>query len=197
MASVYLIEYAYKSICFLDFLNESLKSWESVPQKNENNIDLSMSEKQQKFREINNDNLLSYYEKEKISENNPKNINSKKVEFIEEWAKTNGIKFSKNFSFEEINKFSDQIYKIYIAKLNGLKNEKNLILNLCFPQLIKNLFNLFELLNEIKTIFLKEKNLERDNYTNLLIEFDEKENTIKSYIQIEKNFKKNEKKKNE
>ena len=191
MADLYLIEYAYRSLYFLDYLNNSLKNWESVVNINKN---LFLKEKQIKFNEINNDNLLKYLLNEKENENCPKKLNNYKINIIRNWAISNKINLSKNLSFDELYELSDKIFLIYKNELNQMRSEKNEILSLCFPQLINNLFSLFDILNEIKKIFLKEKNSEMDKYSQLILECEEKSQTLKSYEKNLKNKYNNEKK---
>ena len=139
----------------------------------------ALNQKQNIFRINNNNNLVKYQEDEKKNEDHPHNLNYEKVEFIRKWATSNSINTSKELPFEEIDELNNKINKIYTDKLNKLKMEKNAILQLLFPQLIKSLFDSFNLLTEIKTITLKERNNEIDKYTSLLIEANEKEKELK------------------
>lgn len=193
MTDLYLIEYAYRSIYFLDFLNNSLKNWEFVL----NDKNLFLNEKQFKFSEINNDNLLKYFQNEKENENCPKNINNYKINIIRNWATSNKINLSKNLSFDELYELSDKIFLIYKNELNQMRSEKNEILSLCFPQLINNLFGLFEILNEIKKIFQHEKNSGNEKYTKILLECEKKSKLIQSYINNENKYNKEKKELNE
>ena len=187
MDSLYLIEYSYRSLKFINFLEQSLNSWKQVPETNEMKNKLTMQEKQMIFRQINNDNLIEYQKFENSVEM-PKSgkVDSQKVDFIKKWAKSNNIKYS-NFNFEEIYYISNQIYNFYINKLNKLKEEKNSVLNLVFPQLIKSLFFSFQILNELMSIFLKEKNTEKDNFTSLLLKTEEDEKKYKEEFNDLKN----------
>ena len=186
MDRFYLLEFSYRSLYFLNFLNDSLKNWESIGGETENYQNLTLIEKQYKFRDINKSNLLNYQENEKKNDNFPKNINNYKAQIIKDWAKSKKINISKNLSFNELDEISDKIFKIYITLLNKLKSENNFIINLCFSQIINNLFGLVILLNELKGILIKDKNFESDQYTKLIIELNEKENIIKNYMKNEK-----------
>ena len=180
MSRFYLIELSYRSIKFLDFLNVSLEIWNSVPSANEKNQKYSLSQKQDIFRHMNNNNLIKYQKNGAKDEDNPKNPNYEKIEIIRKWAQQNNIKSSKDLPFEEINEINNIIYKKYINKLKDLKEKRNKILQLIFPQLSKSLFDSFHLLYEIKTITLKEKNNEIDKYTKLIIDSNSKEKQLKN-----------------
>ena len=58
------------------------------------------------------------------------------------------------------------------------------ILYLLFPQLIRSLFDSFKILNELMSIFLKEKNTEKNNFTNLILKTEENENNFKEEIKL-------------
>ncbi len=187
MDSLYLIEYSYRSLQFINFLEQSLNSWKEVPETNEMKKKLTIQEKQMIFRRINDNNLIEYQKFENSVEM-PKSgkVDSQKVDFIKKWAKSNNIKYS-NFNFEEIYYISNQIYNFYIKKLNKLKEEKNSVLNLVFPQLIKSLFSSFQILNELMSIFLKEKNAEKNRFTDLILKTEEDEKKYKEEFNILKN----------
>ena len=187
MDSLYLIEYSYRSLQFINFLEQSLNSWKEVPETNEMKKKLTMQEKQMIFRKINDNNLIEYQKFENSVEM-PKSgkVDSQKVDFIKKWAKSNNIKYS-NFNFEEIYYISNQIYNLYIKKLFKLKEEKNSVLNLVFPQLIKSLFSSFQILNELMSIFLKEKNAEKNRFTDLILKTEEDEKKYKEEFNILKN----------
>ena len=184
MDSLYLIEYSYRSLQFINFLEQSLNSWKEVPETNEMKKKLTMQEKQMIFRKINDNNLIEYQKFENSVEM-PKSgkVDSQKVDFIKKWAKSNNIKYS-NFNFEEIYYISNQIYNFYIKKLFKLKEEKNSVLNLVFPQLIKSLFSSFQILNELMSIFLKEKNAEKNRFTDLILKTEEDEKKYKEEFNI-------------
>ena len=187
MDSLYLIEYSYRSLQFINFLEQSLNSWKEVPETNEMKKKLTMQEKQMIFRKINDNNLIEYQKFENSVEM-PKSgkVDSQKVDFIKKWAKSNNIKYS-NFNFEEIYYISNQIYNFYIKKLFKLKEEKNSVLNLVFPQLIKSLFSSFQILNELMSIFLKEKNAEKNRFTDLILKTEEDEKKYKEEFNDLKN----------
>jgi hypothetical protein len=187
MDSLYLIEYSYRSLQFINFLEQSLNSWKEVPETNEMKKKLTMQEKQMIFRKINDNNLIEYQKFENSVEM-PKSgkVDSQKVDFIKKWAKSNNIKYS-NFNFEEIYYISNQIYNLYIKKLFKLKEEKNSVLNLVFPQLIKSLFSSFQILNELMSIFLKEKNAEKNRFTDLILKTEEDEKKYKEEFNDLKN----------
>ena len=187
MDSLYLIEYSYRSLQFINFLEQSLNSWKEVPETNKMKEKLTIQEKQMIFRKINDNNLIEYQKFENSVEM-PKSgkVDSQKVDFIKKWAKSNNIKYS-NFNFEEIYYISNQIYNLYIKKLFKLKEEKNSVLNLVFPQLIKSLFSSFQILNELMSIFLKEKNAEKNRFTDLILKTEEDEKKYKEEFNDLKN----------
>ena len=176
MASLYLIEFSYRSIYFLKFLDDSLKVWAKIVGREEIP---NLTQKQNAFRVINNNNLLEYQKYENLDESQPKELNECKINLIRDWAKVNSINVSKDLPFEEIYSLNDRVYQKYIGTLTSLKKEKNQILQLLFPQLIKNLFGSFELLNKTKSTFLEERNEEKYKFTKLFLESEKKENDLK------------------
>ena len=190
MDILYLIEYSYRALYFINFLEQSLNNLKKVPETNEKNQKLSLTEKQMKFRQINDDNLFEYQKFEKTIEiTKIENVDSKKVEYIKNWANSNKIKYSNILDFEEIYNISNKIYEFYINTLNKLKIEKNIILHLLFPQLIRSLFDSFKILNELMSIFLKEKNTEKNNFNKLFLKTEENENNFKEIKLLKKNNK--------
>ena len=179
MSRLYLIEFSYRSIKLFNFMKISIENWEKTPQLNSKNEKIKLSDRQTLFRQINDKNLIEYQNEEKKDVKNPKEINQEKVEIIRAWAQKNNFKLSKELTFEEIYLIYEKIFKLYIEKLRDLKQSRNYILQLLFPQITKNLFDSLELLNEIKSIFYEEKNIEKNNYTNLLLESEKQENAIK------------------
>ena len=175
-----MIEFAYKNICFMNFLENSLDSWNFVVS---NHSEVKLTQKQQLFREKNDDNLLKYQEEENNSQKHTNDIFLVKKEKIREWALLNKRNFAKDITFEEINSLIDDLlFPNIINKLNLLKVEKNPILNLLFPQLINNLFASFDLLNKIKIKLFSKLKIEMNNYSNLLLKSNENEKELKKKI---------------
>ena len=79
MPRFYFIELAYRSINFLAFLNDSLDNWDLVLNEKEQ---YTLSQKQSRFRNLNNQNLIKYQENEKKNEDHPQKLNYEKVELI-------------------------------------------------------------------------------------------------------------------
>lgn len=122
---------------------------------------------------------MEYQKYENLDEIQPKEPNEDKINLIRDWAKVNSINVSKDLPFDEIYSLNDKIYQKYIGTLTSLKNEKNQILQLLFPQVIKNLFGSFELLNKTKSTFFEERNEEKSKYTKLFLESEKKEKDLK------------------
>ena len=175
-----MIEFAYKNICFMNFLENSLDSWNFVVS---NHSEVKLTQKQQLFREKNDANLLKYQQEENNSQKHTNDIFLVKKEKIREWALLNKRNFAKDITFEEINSLIDDLlFPNIINKLNLLKVEKNPILNLLFPQLINNLFASFDLLNKIKIKLFSKLKIEMNNYSNLLLKSNENEKELKKKI---------------
>ena len=175
-----MIEFAYKNICFMNFFENSLDSWNFVVS---NHSEVKLTQKQQLFRENNDANLLKYQEEENNSQKYTNDIFLVKKEKMREWALLNKRNFSKDITFEEINSLiNDLLFQNIINKLNLLKAEKNPILNLLFPQLINNLFASFDLLNKIKIKLFSKLKIEMNNYSNLLLKSNENEKELKKKI---------------
>lgn len=175
-----LIDFAFRNISFFDFLNISLDNWQFVLHENANeNVPI----KQKIFRQRNDHNLLNYKEEERIAQIVSEEGYTQKFKKIEEWAKIYKKKLSKNMNFNEINSLIDDIiYPEIKDKLKSLKDEKNPILNLMFPQLINNLFESFDLLIKIKLNLFSDLKKEMDKYSNLLIQSEENDNQLKKEI---------------
>ena len=175
-----MIEFVYKNICFMNFLENSLDSWNFVVS---NHSEVKLTQKQQLFREKNDANLLKYQQEENNSQKHTNDIFLVKKEKIREWALLNKRNFAKDITFEEINSLIDDLlFPNIINKLNLLKVEKNPILNLLFPQLINNLFASFDLLNKIKIKLFSKLKIEMNNYSNLLLKSNENEKELKKKI---------------
>lgn len=175
-----MIEFAYKNICFMNFLENSLDSWNFVVS---NHSEVKLTQKQQLFRKKNDDNLLKYQEEENNLQKPTNDIFLVKKEKIREWALLNKRNFAKDITFEEINSLIDDLlFPNIINKLNLLKVEKNPIKNLLFPQLINNLFASFDLLNKIKIKLFSKLKIEMNNYSNLLLKSNENEKELKKKI---------------
>ena len=182
-----LEDFAYRNICFLNFLNASLNVWKNIHDQNSNNnVTKKMKEE---FLQKNENNLKIYnVEKATAGKQTQSDLLSKKLK-IREWILENKIKISNNMNQEEINAL---IYLYLFPKLKekiiSLIKEKNLILQFIFPQLIKNIFDCFLLFKEIKSIIYKELKEESQKYTNLLIESNEKENSLEERIKKDENL---------
>ena len=195
MVRNYLIDLAYRNICFLKFLETSLDNWTSVKRENPNE---KISELQKLFRQKNDENLINYQSEEKLGGQYSADTIAIKTEKIRDWAKTLNINMEKEFNAEEINAFIDKtLYPALFPKLNSLKQEKNQILQLVFPQLINNLFASFDLFKSIKTNLYNNLKKEMDNYSSLLLESNRKEEALNNEINKNKKEFKNEKTKYE
>ena len=122
-------------------------------------------------------------EEEKVAQIFSEEIYKQKFERIKEWAKMHKKNLSKDMNLDEINSFIDDIlYPNIKTKLNSLKAEKNEILRLMFPQLINNLFESFDLFNNIKFNLFLDLKMEMNKYSNLLIKSEENENRLNNKI---------------
>ena len=176
MAKNCLIDISYRNICFMNFLNDSLKSWKEVLKSSGNK---TLREQQDEFRVINNNGLIKYQERENVAKVDSKENYLLKIETINNFAKINKFNLSKDISLEEINSLVDKyVYPQIINKLTDLKKEQNKILQLLFPQLINNLFATFELFQKIKNLFFSDLKGEMSNYSELLLKSNEKEEAL-------------------
>lgn len=178
MVKNYLIDLAYRNICFLNFLETSLNNWISVIKDNPKE---KIRIQQDLFRQKNDTNLIKYNDEEKLGGKHSIDIIVLKTEKIRDWAKKIKINISKELNVEEIHSFIDKsIFSILIEKLKTLKKEKNQILQLLFPQLIDNLFASFDLFKEIKTVLFNSLNEEKNNYSTLLLKSIQNEELLKN-----------------
>ncbi len=176
MSKNHLMDFAYRNICFLKFLNNSLKVWVDI--QNTNNSNMTLSKKEQ-FLQANKDNLAIYDNEKLIAGNFTLNALLGKDKKIEEWISENKININKIREVYEINVLSDKyVFPKFKEKLITLIKEKNLVLQFIFPQLIQNLFDCFELFKQIKVTIYEELKRESKNYTNLLTESCEKEKSL-------------------
>ena len=182
MANLYLKDFAYRNITFMNFLNASLKNLDIV-----RNL-MKSTEKEKKkyslqdlFREQNDSILIKYQKELKLYEE--KNIvgsDNIKNEMIINFAKVNKVQMSKDLTEKELNSLIDTIiYPSLLNQIKILKNEKNIILQLLFPQLINNFFSSFDLLNNLKNLFLKEKNEESSKISEIILISEKKEEDLK------------------
>ena len=157
----YLIDFAYRNICFFNFLDISLNNWNIVTKENANE---KISIKQTYFREKNDQNLINYQAEEKNCRLYTNECIQIKTDKILEWAKKSKIFLPKELKLEELNNFIDKtLYPTVFNRLVLLKNEKNLILQLLFPQLLNNLLASFELLIDFKKEMLSKLKRENNN----------------------------------
>ena len=179
-----LIDFAYRNICFLDFLNASLVSLNTVDDGIKKGLyDIKKMSKQLLFRTVNDSNLLKYQTEEKVAGDLSEGSKKIKVIRIADWAKCNKINLSKEIKKDEINTLVDKlIYPKLIDDLKALKEKKNPILQLLFPQVINNLFASFELLQTMKKILISDAEIESDKYSKLFLETDNQEQNYKSTI---------------
>ena len=139
--------------------------------------------KQLLFRTVNDSNLLKYQTEEKVAGDLSEGSKKIKVMRIGDWAKCNKINLSKEIKKDEINTLVDKlIYPKLIDNLKALKEKKNPILQLLFPQVINNLFASFELLQTMKKILISDAKIESDKYSKLFLETDNQEQNYKSTI---------------
>ena len=83
-----LINFAYRNICFMDFLETSLN--------NRNKIKDEKSKKlQDEFRQINDNNLVEYQKEESIASDETKDKYFLKLEKISFWAKKKRYNYQK------------------------------------------------------------------------------------------------------
>lgn len=106
MAMKYLVDFAYRNICFFNFLENSLKNWNLIlSQRSKEKITIQ----QKLFREINDDNLVNNQQDEKNCGKHTEEMTQLKKEKVREWAKRFNQNLSKELNTEEINIFIDKI----------------------------------------------------------------------------------------
>ena len=182
MANLYLKDFAYRNITFIYFLNASLKNLEIA-----RNIKKSTEKEEKKkslqdlFREQNDSMLIKYQNELKVYEEKNFVVSDNiKNEMIINFAKLNKVQISKDLTEKELNSLIDTIiYPNLLNQIKILKDEKNIILQLLFPQLINNFFSSFDLLNNLKNLFLKEKNEESSKISEIILISEKKEEDLK------------------
>ena len=176
----YLIDFAYRNICFFNFLEISLNNWNIVTKENANE---KISTKQNYFREKNDKNLINYQAEEKNCRLYTNECIQIKTDKILEWAKKSKIFLPKELKLEELNNFIDKtLYPTVFNRLVLLKNERNLILQLLFPQLLNNLLASFELLTDFKKEMLSKLKRENNNYNELFLKYKGDEEAFKKIL---------------
>ena len=162
-----LIDFAYRNICLLNFLENSLKNWDLVLGQHPSE---TIKNKQSIFRKKNEANFIEYL----IEEKNCGIYTEQKIQIkknkIREWAKAFNQVLSKKLEVEELNSFVDKtLYHTFIDKLDSLKKISNSLIEILFPQLLNNLSASFKLLNQLKISLLFKLKEEIKNYNALLI----------------------------
>lgn len=165
----YLMDFAYRNICFLKFLNLSLEVWNNIQIGQNPNTSIN---KKDQFLQANKDNLAIYENEKKISQKKTVEAFLDKEKKINEWIKENKIIMKQNRDIDELNFISDKyVFPQFKEKLISLIKAKNLVLQFIFPQLIQNLFDCFDLFHEIKITIYEELNLESKKYTNAISDY--------------------------
>ena len=184
MAKNYLIDFTFRNLCFMNFLESSSMTWKNViriPGKTE-------LQQQTEFIEANNNNLLRYKNDEKISSIYTPENNEIKMGAIREWARKNGINLPKDSTIEDINSFIDKSFYPKIKdKIISLKNNKDPILRLLFHHLVSNFFSSVNLLIELKKELYMNLKEEQANFSSLIIKSNDNEKELKSQINQKKN----------
>ena len=167
MAMNYLIDFAYRNICFLNFLETSLKNWNLVlnqhPKEN-------LTKKQSFFRQENDENLIHYMVEEKNCGIYSEEKIQIKTDKIREWAKTFNPNLSKKLEMEEINSFIDKsVYPNVIDKLDSLRKKNNSLVQILNPHLLNNLLASFKLLNKLRMELISKLKKESKNYNELFL----------------------------
>ena len=189
MVKNYLLDFAYRNICFINFINASVNVWKSI----QNNI---TTKKKDEFLQHNEGNLAVYNTDKLIVGKYTPDVRLPKELKIRQWIRENEIKISPNLGIEETNLLIDvHLFPKLKEKITSLIKEKNLVLQFIFPQVIQNIFDCFILFKEIKVLIFKEIKEESNKYTNLLIDSNEKENSLKAKIKNDQIFIKQMKKK--
>lgn len=142
MTDSYLIDFAYRNICFLNFLDTALIYWEeSYREYNDALKNNKTIDRQKLFKEKNVFNLRKYNLENKISSERTKETYITKANKVNEWARLKNLKLSKEITIDEMNYLIDKyLFPQIINQITSLKKQKNLILQFLFPQLIDNLF---------------------------------------------------------
>lgn len=165
MEENYIIDFAYRNICFLKFFEHSKANLLIIKNFYQNN------QLESQFKNQNEEQLQKYEKEEKIYEDQTKKGILIKKETIKNWAKINKINVSNNLDNNEINKIIDKsIFPQLMSNLMTLKEENNHMINLIYPQIMSNVLSSFNLLIKLKDSFLKQKNEEEDKYTKILKE---------------------------
>lgn len=185
MAKNYLIDFTFRNLCFMNFVESSSMIWKNVIEIHSSKTEL---EQQKAFIEANNNNLLKYKNDEEISSIYTPEKNEIKTETIRKWARKNSINLPKDCSIEDINSFIDKSFYPKIKdKIISLKNNKDPILRLLFHHLVNNFFSSVNLLIELKKeLYMNLKN-EKANFSRFMIESNDNEKKLKSQINQNKN----------
>lgn len=181
MTDSYLIDFAYRNICFLNFLDTALIYWEeSYREYNDALKNNKTIDRQKLFKEKNVFNLRKYNLENKISSERTKETYITKANKVNEWARLKNLKLSKEITIDEMNYLIDKyLFPQIINQITSLKKQKNLILQFLFPQLIDNLFESFELLNKLKMALFDNLKEETKKYNILLLESDAQDEKLK------------------
>ena len=172
-----LLDLAYRNICFKVFLDISMSDWLSALNEKDNK-----TEAQSVFCEKNKTHLVDYLNDIRIGGHSGQETDKVKKEKLSAWARSNRINISKDPKEEEMNVLINKhLFPQIFYMLNTLKNEKHVILQLLFPQLIHFLLNSFDLLNKTKNVVFLEKQQEADKYTKLLVESESREKLNAEY----------------
>ena len=186
MAMNYLIDFAYRNICFLNFLEASLKNWNLVLDQHPKD---NLTKKQSFFRQVNDENLIHYM----VEEKNCGIYNEEKIQIktdkIREWAKTFNPNLSKKLEMEEINAFIDKfVYPNVIDKLDSLRKKNNSLVQILNPHLLNNLLASFKLLNELRMELISKLKKESKNYNELFLKSIEEMDDNKKKLNESKNM---------
>ena len=169
-----LIDYLYRNLCFFDFLEESLKTYETINKsenfnKCENKMNFFLSKNSEKFE--------SYKKMKKIAGKYSIDEENKKVNKIIEWAKSKGIILKEDITLDEVNYLTDKIFYIeFKDKMTKLIVENNIVLRYIFSRIIQHFFKLFESISEIKLKLFSNMEAAQSNYAKAM---NEKERKIK------------------
>ena len=175
----YLIDFAYRNICFFNFLEISLKNWNILNKNSKEDI----AKKQSLFRKLNEENLIHYLSEEKNCRIYTVEKIQIKIDKIREWAITFNILLSKELKLEELNPFIDKtLHPTFIDKLNSIKKISNSLTQILFPQLLNNLSASLKLLNELKIVLFSKLKEETKKYNNMFLKSIEDEEANKKKL---------------
>ena len=180
MAKNYLIDFTFRNICFMNFIESSSISWKNVIRIYSDKTEL---QQQKEFMEANNNNLIKYNNDEKISSIYTHESNEIKILRIREWARKDGINLSKDCEVEDLNLFIDKhFYPKIQDKLISLKKNKDPILRLLFHHLVNNFFSSINLLIELKKELYMNLKAEQGKLSTLIIETNNNEKELNKKI---------------